>query len=91
MPPRPLESLGLQPQDPPEPSGHYFFFNYALAGILILMVHIIMVQLYQYPVNVFICPCLQCLLLNVTRERNATRTPDTTVVMDVGPRERNME
>ena len=39
MPSRPWESLGLRPQDPLGPGGHYFFFNNALAGILIIIFH----------------------------------------------------
>ena len=38
MPSRPWESLGLRPRDPLGPGRHYFFFNNALAGILILIV-----------------------------------------------------
>ena len=37
MPSRPWESLGLRPRDPLGPGRHYFFFNNALAGILILI------------------------------------------------------
>ena len=37
MPSRPWDFLGLRPQDPLGPGRHYFFFNNALAGILILI------------------------------------------------------
>ena len=37
MPSRPWGSLGLRPQDPPGPGGHYFLTNNALAGILIII------------------------------------------------------
>ena len=40
MPSRPWESLGLRPRDPLGPGRHYFFFNNALAGILIIVLNL---------------------------------------------------
>ena len=39
MPTTPWGSLGLGQRDPLGPGRHYFFFNNALVGILILIIH----------------------------------------------------